>query len=425
MKTAKMVAGLWSVLLCSSVARTAVAEPREWRAYVGGGAGSGVDVNGDIARGEAELGGEVRLGAALSVGAELTGIWFGGTRDGRDAGAKGVAVLPRVAWHFVRGADASLRVELGLGGAWFARPFPPGGTQLNGYSMIGLGGELGLRDGLWAMAGLRLLHHSNGQGLVEDNPAFDGVVGTVGLALRLAGSAGEDGGAAEAGEAPAGERVRLLEVRGYGGLHSSGYSTLDGGTQGFFATRASLAASLAEHWRLRLDGLVGQFSSGEAAAAGALRAYYRDERVAVGASVGHAWLEGGLTSETFAVHVERYESSWLTATTSIGLERRSFGDELRFAELMLRTYPSQALLIAPGFSYAVSSLKQTRADIVLRVERSFGGRGGILGGVSPALYAQWGGNLYTKAAVGLAFTFDGLSRRERERRDGLFGARFD
>ncbi len=406
----------------------AVAEPSGWRVSAAAGAGTGVDVNRDVERQEVAVGGALRLGEALSLGAELTGIRFAGTRDERDAAARGVAVLPRVAWHFVRAADSSLSLELGLGGALFSRPFPPGGTRLNGYSMIGLGGELALGGRLWATAGLRLLHHSNGQGLVEDNPAFDGVVGTVGLALRLTapsregeGSGGASAAASGEGRSSGGAAVRLLEVRAYGGLHSSGYSTLDGGTEAFFATRASVGAQLGVHWRLRLDGLVGQFSSGSATAAGALRAYYRDRRGALGVSAGGAWLEGGITSETFAVHLERYEASWLTATSSLGVERRSFGDDLRFAELMLRAYPSEAWLVAPGFSYAVSSFKQTRADIVLRVERSLG----ALGGMSPALYAQWGGNLYTKVAVGVAFTFDGLSRRERERRDGLFSARFD
>jgi hypothetical protein len=133
------------------------------------------------------------------------------------------------------------------------------------------------------------MHHSNGKGLVADNPAFDGVAVSLGVAARVAARESEAEAPEELGEAAP---VRLLEVRGYAGLHSSGYSTVDGGTQAFYATRASLGASLTSRGKLRLDGLLGQFSSGEAAAASALRAYYQDARFALG---GSAFTFDGLT----------------------------------------------------------------------------------------------------------------------------------
>lgn len=411
---------LFASLLPPSIA---AAEPEGWWGKGGAGYVSGVDVNRELSRYELDAGVELRASPALSFEVELGVVRFEGVRDGRDADADGVVVIPRLAWHFARIGGSSLLLDFGLGGALFSRDFPPGGTRLNGYSAIGVGARLALTERLQAFAALRLMHHSNGKGLVADNPAFDGVAVSLGFAARVASRRFEAAPPPE--ELGAVPPVRLLEVRGYAGLHSSGYSTVDGETQAFYATRASLGASLAPRVKLRLDGLLGQFSSGPAAAASALRAYYQDARFALGASAGYAWLEGGLTSYTLALHAERYEHSWLTVSSSMGLERKSLGDDLRFAELALRLYPSSSLLVSTGFSYAVSSLKQTRADILVRVEHTFGDPGVKGPRLAPSLYAQWGGNLYTKAAIGLAFTFDGLTPAARERRDDLSAARFD
>jgi Lipid A 3-O-deacylase (PagL) len=411
------------LLALLSLPSIAASDPEGWWWKGGAGYGAGVDVNDGLSRYELDTGVERRLSRALSFDVELGAVRFQGVRDGRDAAADGVVVIPRLAWHFARLGGSSLLLDFGLGGALFSRDFPPGGTRLNGYSAIGVGARLALTEELQAFAALRLMHHSNGKGLVADNPAFDGVAVSLGFAARVAARRSEaEPPPVDPREVP---RVRLLEVRGYAGLHSAGYSTVDGATQAFYATRASLGASLSLRVKLRLDGLLGQFSSGPAAAASALRAYYQDARFALGASAGHAWLEGGLTSETFALHAERYEHSWLTVASSVGLERKSFGDDLRFAELALRLYPTSSHLISAGFSYAVSSLKQTRADILVRVEHVFGDTSAKGPRLAPSLYVQWGGNLYTKAAIGLAFTFDGLTPAARERRDGLFAARFD
>jgi hypothetical protein len=216
--------------------------------------------------------------------------------------------------------------------------------------------------------------------------------------------------------------ARILEVRSYAGFHSQDYSTQGAGdTLGFAGARASLAVGDLGPARLRVDGLVGAFSDGPAAGAGAARVYTAEGRWRFGASAGYGALSGGLHTTTLAGHFEVAEADWLTVTSSAGVQLESFGDDVGFAELILRLYPHRRWMISPGASYAASNLKQTRADILIRGEHAAPlGSAATLG-----IWAQYGGNLYTRASAGLTLYFDGWTYAERDRRDALYSARFD
>jgi hypothetical protein len=215
--------------------------------------------------------------------------------------------------------------------------------------------------------------------------------------------------------------LHAIEARSYVGVHTADYSTVSGETQVFAAERASLGATLIAPLHFRLDGLLGRFSEGSWLGQAALRSYLRLPSHSIGVSYGYARLSGGIDSQLLALHGEAYEAEWLTVTSSFGVEKKSFGDDLGFAELFLRIYPSERWLLSPGASYAVSSLKQTRADIVLRAEWTCLTSRAL----SLALFAQYGGNVYTRASLGISVYFDGESAGNRDRRDALSGARFD
>jgi hypothetical protein len=215
--------------------------------------------------------------------------------------------------------------------------------------------------------------------------------------------------------------LHAIEARSYAGVHTADYSTVSGETQMFAAERASLGATLLAPLKLRLDGMLGHFSEGSWLGQGALRAYLRLPSHSVGVSYGYARITGGIHSQVLALHGEAYEAEWLTVTSSFGIEKKSFGDDLGFAELFFRIYPSERWVLSPGASYAVSNLKQTRADIVLRGEWTCLSSRAL----SLALFAQYGGNVYTRASLGITVYFDGESSGSRDRRDALSGARFD
>ncbi len=215
--------------------------------------------------------------------------------------------------------------------------------------------------------------------------------------------------------------VHASEARSYVGVHTAGYSTVGGETQLFAAQRASLGAALAGPLRLRADALLGRFTSDAWLGHGALRAYLRLPGHSVGASYGYARLTGGIFSQTLALHGEVYETDLLTVVGSLGIEKKSLGDDLKFGEILLRIYAGDRWVLSPGASYAVSQLKQTRADILLRGEWTCLSSRAL----SLAVFAQYGGNLYTRASLGVIVYFDGEGALLRERRDALSAARFD
>ncbi|MFT3917056.1 MAG: acyloxyacyl hydrolase [Anaeromyxobacteraceae bacterium] len=155
-------------------------DPR-WEYTLAAGWGSGIDVNSRLDKLELRAGAMRRFAPSLSAGLELAAVRFEGTRGGVIADATGVTALPLARWHFLRLGESSCAFEFGFGGARFARPFPPGGTRWNGYSAWGLGADLDLGRGVAVAGGVRFLHHSNGRGLVTDNPAYDGLSFHVGL----------------------------------------------------------------------------------------------------------------------------------------------------------------------------------------------------------------------------------------------------
>jgi hypothetical protein len=214
--------------------------------------------------------------------------------------------------------------------------------------------------------------------------------------------------------------VRLLSLEAFAGAHSAGYSTVGSDTQVLAGAQAGIGLPFAGPIRARSDLMVGHFATGETALVAAGRVYHQEARWLVGASYDYTFITGGIHSQRVALHGEVYEEAWFGVTSSFGVERPNFGDALGFGELFLRFYPMRTLLVWSGVSYAVSDLKQTRADILLHAEYAWE----LPGNVSLALYAQYGGNLFTKASAGVVLYLDALGYAARERRDGLFGARF-
>lgn len=219
--------------------------------------------------------------------------------------------------------------------------------------------------------------------------------------------------------APVTDAPHLMSTELVAGLHSAGYSTLSGGTQAFYGVQASLGA-LGPPVRLRVDALLGRFSGGTWAAEAAVRAYHQTSRYLLGASYGYTRLEGDLDGHMFSLHGEVYEERWLGVTSSFGLEKRNLDGDLAFGEILLRMYPADRVLLVSGVSYVSADIKQTRADVLMRAEWS----PIAVGDFQWAFYGQYGGNLFTRVSLGVIVYCDRLPYVDRERREGLFGARF-
>lgn len=149
------------------------------------GVSRGLAVNANIWRLEYRLGFEHRFTPSLSAMGEAAFAHFLGERAGQDVNASAVTLMPLLRWSFVRTSAVRVAFDFGLGGGFFTPEFPPGGTRWNGYSLFGLSGSLALSARQWLVVDIREMHHSNGRGIVDSNPAFDGVSVNLGAAFEL------------------------------------------------------------------------------------------------------------------------------------------------------------------------------------------------------------------------------------------------
>ncbi len=217
-----------------------------------------------------------------------------------------------------------------------------------------------------------------------------------------------------------GAPVRVVRVELFGGAHGDGYSTVDTSGVAFGGLHASVEARLAGRFSAQLDAMAGAFASGAPAYAVAARGYYRDARFLLGASLGQTAIVDERSGQTAMLFAERYEDRALLVSAAIGYERKAAAPDLFVGELMLHMYPSSSTMLLAGFSYAHAEIKQTRADIVMRVEYApF-----HVSGTTIAGYAQFGGNLFTRASLGVVLYVDQLSFAMRERTRGVHALRF-
>jgi hypothetical protein len=388
----------------------------EWRFGLGGGRIAGHEPSELIDGAAIRLGAEYRFHPAFGFGPEVSFLQLSGFRDGRPSTARGAAATYVARWYALRSNTASLYGMFGFGGVAFDAPFPRGGTRLDGTSLWGVGGSLGLGAHGWLSLEARQLHSSNGKGLVPENPAYDGL--ELGLHLAI------DTGMPQVARPPPAMRespvaLRVTRVELFAGARADGYSTIGDDSAAIGGVHASVEARIATI-AAQVDVLGGVFSGGDAASALAARVYYRDRETAIGASAGAAAIGDRRIGDSYGVFLERYEHPTLLASIGVGYERSRDLADRWFAELFLHLYPTERLLLLAGASYAEAEIKQTRADIVMHVEYA----PLAVGNTTLAGYLQYGGNLLTRASAGIVVYFDRQGYAARERSRGVHHLRF-
>lgn len=381
----------------------------DWRVGLGGGGIAGHEPSDQIDGAAVRVGAEYLFHPAFGFGPEVSFVQFSGFRDGPNT-ARGVAATYVARWYALRSNHMSVYGMFGFGGVAFDTPFPRNGTQLDGTSLWGAGVLLGA-----LRLEVRQLHSSNGKGLVLDNPAYDGL--ELGAHLAIGGAPRERTMVFD-DVAPFTLRLTRLEL--FGGARADGYSTVGEDSAAIAGVHASVEVSLARRLAAQLEVLGGAFTSGAVATGLVGRAYYRDRRTAIGVSAGASAVDDRLAGDTYGAFVERYEHPMVLASVGIGYERTRDLADRWYGELFLHIYPTDRLLLLAGASYAEAEIKQTRADVVMHVEYApF-----VIGHTTLAGYVQYGGNLLTRASVGVVLYFDRESYAKRERSRGVHGLRF-
>lgn len=324
----------------------------------------------DVSIRDVRAGYEVPLLPTVSLVGEAGVLLPEGRRGGAEVDATGGTAGVSLVWRPVCGRAGSLSFTHGYGVAYFDRAFPPGGSAWNGTLQFGVGGTLRVADGVALEGGVRHFHVSNGKGLVPQNPAFNGVGVHLGLRATL-GSVPLLLPSSFAGDTAAGARgggVRVEEAGVLTGVQSGSYSTGGGGGEdAWFAGGAARAtAPLAAGARLQVDATAGEYLGHGTFVNVAATAFRRFDGGAAGVSWSHARFEGFRTDQALVVG-ERHEGAALTVAGAAGVEMRD-GDDLMVAELFLRLYPAENLMVASGVSWARADTKQTDADLLVRLE---------------------------------------------------------
>lgn len=251
-----------------------------------------------------------------------------------DTSGFGASVLLR--WHALAGERWSLFFEHGLGLLATQADFPPGGTGFNGTRQVGAGLSFELVPGTSLTAGVRQQHVSNGRGLVDDNPSWDGYGVYLGLALDRT-PAGRAAAPARAFEAvpPAPFDVRLDAYA----------ADLDGasGAGARLALDARLTGNLFGGLRASQDDADGEDLREVGAAL-----YLRGARGLAGLAYDRQELEV-FRDDEWSLFAELYPNDLVTVAGVLAYEHRNALEDLVRGGVMLRVYPFDALMVASGF----------------------------------------------------------------------------
>lgn len=201
--------------------------------------------------------------------------------------------------------------------------------------------------------------------------------------------------------------IGLERIDAMTGAHEADYSTLGASHVGVSTGQATFAQRRGP-WGGQLDLAAGRIGTAWVALAGA-QVSMRDAAGATGLGWVRTQLEDGIHSDAVRIDRDVWSDSEVVVALDVGREFKSFGDDLWFLECAIALFPGEHAQVVAGFSYAPTNIKQTRADLLLRLEYD------ILRGenTSTSIYGQWGGNVLARLAGGVVVHWNTLLPRAR------------
>lgn len=122
---------------------------------------------------------EVRAGGGVAYATGTTSEPFSGVAP-QEVNTTALTAGVEVRLNMVQTETVGVYVDGSANVLWSpGDPFPPGGTGVNGFVRFGVGASYQIRPGLSLEAGYHWAHISNGAGVVEHNPAWNGHGGVV------------------------------------------------------------------------------------------------------------------------------------------------------------------------------------------------------------------------------------------------------
>jgi len=278
----------------------------------------------------------VRQGLSLGGEFGVHAINGGSTAQGDSGNTSGLSTSGLLRWHPIQGRGWNAFLEIGLGLLATDDAFPAGGTRLNGIRRTGLGVEVELTRRLRLSAGVHQAHVSNGKGLVEDNPSWEGQGAYVGLEFDITPPNLE----------PFPARTMTVPVAEPWSARVEGrvgkFGDDDTGGGGVFALDSQLEGSLFGQLRGSADRV-----DGESLTEYGVAVYARGERGRLGVAYDRQELDV-FSDDEFSLFGEWLANDITTVSSVAGYESRNLFEDRLFAGLTLRLYATDRLAFDTG-----------------------------------------------------------------------------
>ncbi len=117
---------------------------------------------------------EIRAGGGLAYASGTTSEPFSGVPP-QEVSTTALTAGAELRLNLLERENLRLFVDGSANVLWSpGDPFPPGGTGVNGFLRYGVGANYRVQSGLSIEGGYHRAHISNGAGVVEHNPAWNG-----------------------------------------------------------------------------------------------------------------------------------------------------------------------------------------------------------------------------------------------------------
>ena len=283
------------------------------------------------------LGVEHRFRDHFALVGELDFASFDGMPEagGGESDAVGLGVGGLLRWYAIDQEAWGAFFDFGLGLLATDEEFPSGGTRLNGARQVGVGAAIDLPGPLALTVAVRQQHVSNGRGVVDDNPSWEGLGAYIGLQLDgrrpdRKGTPHRDPPAIDAWPWSLRMEGRAGEI---GDAHGGG---------GLLAADARVAGPVFAQLRASLDDV-----EGESLREGGGAVYVRGDRGLVGVSFDRQELDV-FTDDESTLFGEWYANDLMTVAGSLGYEQRNLLDDRVALALLFKAYPLDWLSVGSG-----------------------------------------------------------------------------
>ncbi|MFC1851269.1 acyloxyacyl hydrolase [candidate division CSSED10-310 bacterium] len=299
---------------------------------------AGHDENRDTTVTEALFGVGLPLGKRVGLYGDVHLAYFNGERENVEINAEGIGITFQLRWHFLKYKSWGTYLDYGPGFIVTTEKFPPGGTTYNFITQYGMGLDLTIRENVHLLLGFREQHLSNGKGIGEDNPTYDGA-GMYAQLLVYSSDSQDDTKQDSFSHALSDYSTFNASVQGYYGLVDDEH---------YRASELQIGLSASDRFAFQAGAIVGNLV-GETLTEFGFYTFHRMSRSVQSIYYGYKKY-ADFKSNVFSMGIDYYENEIVTVSFGSSYERDNFENEIWLAGLFLNLYLSDNFFLRSGLA---------------------------------------------------------------------------